>query len=245
MDSVEMSNDIARINMGSWPGPSRGHPRTDVAIAGEPLALASDPFSHIDSYILELMAKNSGISYDDGLSSHSTLSGVSSAQMPDLHIVGQNTYNTKHINSVSEDATESEGHAGVSVLAESSTGPAYWLARPRAPTKAKKERKEPQRPRAPAIKAARSQVMSKGTLRCEMCDRDKYTGSEDYAHQASLNRHIRTSHLDRSRWQCTLCDKSMVRSDALGRHLKRQHHMSEVDAKAVVGHVAASKYLTD
>ncbi|EED85871.1 predicted protein [Postia placenta Mad-698-R] len=44
--------------------------------------------------------------------------------------------------------------------------------------------------------------------------------------------------------KCTLCDKSMIRSDALGRHLKKQHRMSDVRAKAVVAHVAASKYLT-
>lgn len=212
---------------------------------GAEINMDFDPFAHIDLSILEMVASGSRMDDLNGQSSRFTPTSVSSAQTPDLQSVGQEVWNTLHINSVSEDATESEGHAGVSVLAESSTGPAYWLARPRAPTKAKKERKEPQHPRAPAIKAARSQVMSKGTLRCEMCDRDKDTGSEDYAHQASLNRHIRTSHLDRSRWQCTLCEKSMVRSDALGRHLKRQHHMPEADAKAVVAHVAASKYLTD
>ncbi|KAF9801421.1 hypothetical protein IEO21_10114 [Rhodonia placenta] len=210
---------------------------------GAGISMESDPFAHIDLSILEMITSGSRMDDLDGQLSRFTPTSVSSAQTPDLQSVGQEVLSIQHINdaSGSKDATESE----TPLLAESSMAPAYWLAWPRASAKANKARKTPQRPRAPAIKAMRPQVASKGPLRCEICDRNKDTGSEDYTHQASLNRHIRTAHLDTSRWQCTLCDKSMTRSDALGRHLKRQHHMSKVDAKEVVAHVAASKYSTE
>ncbi|EED80466.1 predicted protein [Postia placenta Mad-698-R] len=202
-----------------------------------------DPFPHIDPYILDLIAMESGIGEVNRTSSHDMPSGVSSAPTPGLQVVGQEISYTQQTNGASEDATESGGHTETPLLAESSPAPAYRLAKPRSPAKTKKAKKTPQRPRAPAIKATRPQVASKGPLRCEICRRNKDTRSE-YAHQASLNRHIRTAHLDSSRWQCTLCDKSMIRSDALGRHLKKQHHMSDARAKAVVAQVAASKYLT-
>ncbi|EED85929.1 predicted protein [Postia placenta Mad-698-R] len=189
-----------------------------------------DPFPHIDPFILDLIATGSGIDDSDETSWRYTPPG-------------QELSNTKQTNGASEDATESDGHTETPLLAESSPDLAYRLAKPRSPAKARKTKKIPQRPRAPAIKATRPQVASKGPLRCEICRRNKDTRSE-YAHQASLNRHIRTAHLDSSRWQCTLCDKSMIRSDALGRHLKKQHHMSDARAKAVVAQIAASKYLT-
>ncbi|EED85910.1 predicted protein [Postia placenta Mad-698-R] len=221
--SVQTPHNMPTIEMFSWPAHSQSYVKTSPTInEGACTTLGPDPFAHIDLSILEMIASGSGINDCDEEPSRFTSTG-------------QEVCNTQHINSISEDATESEGHVGVSLLAES-TAPAYRLAQPRAPARGRKARKTPRRPRAPAVKATRPQATSKGTLRCEMCDRDKDTGSEDYAHQASLNRHIRTSHLDRSRWQCTLCDKSMVRSDALGRHLKRQHHMPEADAKAVVAH---------
>ncbi|KAF9805244.1 hypothetical protein IEO21_09123 [Rhodonia placenta] len=241
MDLLKVFNDISSCNVGSWPGHSQAYSDTAFTISEGPLT--TDPFSHIDPYVLELMATGAGMGDIDGPSSRSTPSGVSSAQTSDLQTVGQTVCNTQYVNdaSGSEDATES----GTPLLPESSTAPAYWIAQPRSSTKAKKEIKEPKRPRAPAIKATRPQETSKGTLQCEICDRNEDTGSKDYAHQASLNRHMRTVHLDTSRWQCTLCDKSMTRSDALGRHLRRQHHMSEADARAVVANVAASKYATE
>ncbi|KAF9804062.1 hypothetical protein IEO21_09470 [Rhodonia placenta] len=124
-----------------------------------------DPFPHIDPYILDLIAMESGIG---------EVNRTSSRDMPS----GQEISYTQQTNGASEDATESGGHTETPLLAESSPAPAYRLAKPRSPAK------------------------------------------------------------------CTLCDKSMIRSDALGRHLKKQHHMSDARAKAVVAQVAASKYLT-